>query len=110
MNSFAATPPGAIASPDQLSVAACCGMQWRRVLLCESAKWRDSTCEVLDEGDCGDGQGRGHGRDDAGGAARAGTGDKRRARSGTCVGIHRGRADVALDLDRSSPPGPHALD
>ena len=26
-DSFAATPPVAIGSPDQLSVAACCGMQ-----------------------------------------------------------------------------------
>jgi NADPH:quinone reductase-like Zn-dependent oxidoreductase len=39
------------------------------------------------EGDRGDGPGRGNGRDDAGGAARAGTGDKRRHRSDSCVGI-----------------------
>jgi hypothetical protein len=38
--------------------------------------------EVPDEGDCGDGRGSRNGRDDAGGAARAGTGDKRRARTG----------------------------
>ena len=55
---------------------------------------------VTDEGDCGDGRGRRNRRDDAGRAARAGTGDKQRRRSGCSrVGIHLGRADVALDLD-----------
>ena len=43
--------------------------------------------EVPDEGDCGDGSGCGNGRDDAGGAARAAGSDKRRHRSGSCVGI-----------------------
>src|SRR5205823_9668410 len=38
--------------------------------------------EVPNKGDRGDGPGCGNGRDDAGGAARAGTGDKRRRRSG----------------------------
>ena len=38
------------------------------------------------------------------GAARAAGSDKRRRRSGSCVGIHLGRADVALDLDRSPRP------
>src|SRR3546814_7758601 len=40
-----------------------------------------------DEGDRGDGPGCGNGRDDAGGAARAAGSDKRRHRSGSCVGI-----------------------
>src|SRR4051812_21399826 len=31
----------AIGSPDQLSVAACCGTQLCRVLLSQSAKWRE---------------------------------------------------------------------
>ena len=32
------------------------------------------------------------------------TGDKRCRCSGSCVGIHLGRADVAFDLDRSPRP------
>jgi hypothetical protein len=39
------------------------------------------------EGDRGDGPGCGNGRDEAGGAARAAGSDKRRRRSGSCVGI-----------------------
>ena len=39
------------------------------------------------ESDRGDGPGRGNGRDDAGGAARAAGSDKRRHRSDSCVGI-----------------------
>jgi hypothetical protein len=58
--------------------------------------------EVLDEGNRCDGPGGWNGRDEAGGAARAAGSDKRRRRSGSCVGIHLDRADVALDLDRSS--------
>jgi hypothetical protein len=42
------------------------------------------------EGDRGDGPGCGNGWDDAGGAARAAGSDKRRRRSGSCVGIHLG--------------------
>src|SRR5262249_12253998 len=85
-----------------------------------SAAWINSTAaavgrasqrrEADDEGDRGDGPGCGNGRDEAGGAARAAGGvarqplgrELRRCRcSGSCVGIHLGRADVALDLDRS---------
>ena len=46
--------------------------------------------ETVDEGNRGDGPGCGNGRDDAGGAARAAGSDKRRRRSGSCVGIHLG--------------------
>ena len=46
--------------------------------------------ETVGEGDRGDGPGCGNGRDDAGGAARAAGSDKRRRRSGSCVGIHLG--------------------
>ena len=46
--------------------------------------------EASDEGDRGDGPGCGNGRDEAGGAARAAGSDKRRRRSGSCVGIHLG--------------------
>src|SRR6516164_6139409 len=56
--------------------------------------------EAVDEGDRGNGPGCGNGRDEAGGAARAAGSDKRRRRSGSCVGIYLGWADVALDLDR----------
>src|SRR5262249_47855503 len=56
------------------------------------------------EGDRGDGPGCGNGRDDAGGAARAAGSDKRRRRSGSCVRIHLGGAD--LPLDRPRPPRP----
>src|SRR5215831_18370899 len=42
------------------------------------------------EGDRGNGPGCGNGRDDSGGAARAAGSDKRRRRSGSCVGIHLG--------------------
>src|SRR5262245_20437299 len=41
------------------------------------------------EGNRGNGSGRGNGRDEAGGAARAAGSDKRRRRSGSCVGIRR---------------------
>ena len=54
----------------------------------QAARTRHS--KVPDEGDCGDGRGRGNGRDDAGGAAQAAGSDKRRHRSDSCVGI---RAD-----------------
>src|SRR5262249_9125884 len=57
--------------------------------------------EMTDEGDCGHGPGCGNGRGEAGAAARAAGGDKRRTCSRSCVGIAWGRADVALDLDRS---------
>src|SRR3954467_12073538 len=46
--------------------------------------------EADDEGDRGDGPGCGNGRGEAGGAARAAGGDKRRRCSDSCVGIHRG--------------------
>src|SRR5262250_3238539 len=74
-----------------------------------SAAWINSTAapvgrasqhrEADDEGDRGDGSGRGNGRDEAGGAARAAGGGarrpfgrelRRRRCSGSCVGIHRG--------------------
>jgi hypothetical protein len=42
------------------------------------------------EGDCGNGPGRRNGGDEAGGATRAAGSDKRRRRSGLCVGIHLG--------------------
>src|SRR6476619_2942729 len=42
------------------------------------------------EGDRGNGPGGGNGRDEAGRAARAAGSDKRRRRSGSCVGIHLG--------------------
>ncbi len=45
---------------------------------------------IIDESDCGNGSGRGNGRDEAGGAARAAGSDKRRRRSGSCVGIRPG--------------------
>src|SRR5436190_1259638 len=49
---------------------------------------RQTTHEELDdEGDSGNGPGCGNGRDDASGAARAASSDKRRRRSGSCVGI-----------------------
>src|SRR5262245_9154491 len=61
-----------------------------------SAAWINSTAapvgrasqyrEADDEGDRGDGPGCGNGRDEAGGAARAPGSDKRRRRSGSCVG------------------------
>src|SRR5947208_12316386 len=60
--------------------------------------------EADDEGDRRDGPGCGNGRDDAGGAARAAGSDKRRRRSGSCVGIRPDRDGVALDLDRSPRP------
>src|SRR5262249_49910674 len=74
---------------------------------------RQKEGEVGDEGNCKNGTGCGNGRDEAGGAARAPGGgarqplgrELRRCRcSGSCVGIHLGRAVVALDLDR--PPRP----
>src|SRR5215467_1928351 len=46
--------------------------------------------EAYDEGDRGDGPSCGNGRDEAGGTARAAGSDKRRRRSGSCVGIHLG--------------------
>src|SRR5262245_42459851 len=46
--------------------------------------------EADDEGNRRDGPGCGNGRDDAGGTARAAGSDKRRRRSGSCVGIHVG--------------------
>src|SRR5690242_4476839 len=60
--------------------------------------------ENYHEGDRCDGPGRGNGRDEASGAARAAGSDKRRHRSGLCVGIRRDRVGVALDLDRSPRP------
>src|SRR4051794_41047039 len=45
------------------------------------------TSEVDDEGDRGNGPGCGNGGDEADGAARAAGSDKRRRRSGSCVGI-----------------------
>jgi hypothetical protein len=50
--------------------------------------------EATDEGDRGDGPGCGNGRDEAGGAARAAGSDKRRCRSGSCVGIHRSKTSA----------------
>ena len=61
-----------------------------------AAVGKNSTQEVTDEGDRGDGSGRGNGRDEAGGAARAAGGvarqplgrELRRCRcSGSCVGF-----------------------
>src|SRR4051794_36754621 len=61
---------------------------------------RTSHKEVPDEGDCGDGRGCGDGRDDAGAAARAAGGDKRRHRSGSCVGIRPEMAWPSTWTDR----------
>src|SRR5262249_18732659 len=52
-----------------------------------SSKETNNRGENYHEGDCGDGSGRGTGRHEAGGAARAAGSDKRRHRSGSCVGI-----------------------
>jgi hypothetical protein len=43
--------------------------------------------EVPNEGDCGDEQGSGNGRDEAGGAARAKTSNQRCSRPSSCVGM-----------------------
>jgi hypothetical protein len=55
-----------------------------------SSKETNNGGDNSDEGDRGDGPGCGDGRDDAGGAAGAAGSDKRRRRSGSCVGIHLG--------------------
>src|SRR5258708_37611574 len=55
-----------------------------------SSKETNDRGENYHEGDRGDGPGGGNGRDEAGGAARAAGSDKRRRRSGACVGIHLG--------------------
>src|SRR5262245_62048585 len=55
-----------------------------------SSKETNNRGENYHEGDRGDGRGGGNGRDEAGGAARAAGIDKRRRRSGSCVGIHLG--------------------
>jgi hypothetical protein len=39
-------------------------------------------------------QAAGNGQDEAGGAARAAGSDKRRCRSGSCVGIHRSKTSA----------------
>jgi hypothetical protein len=44
----------------------------------------------INEGNRGNGPGCGNGRDEAGSTARAAGSDKRRRRSGACVGIHLG--------------------
>ena len=69
-----------------------------------STKQTNNRGENYHEGNRGNGSGRGNGRDEAGGAARAAGSDKRRHRSGSCVGIRPDRAGVALDLDRSPRP------
>src|SRR6185312_13301447 len=61
------------------------------------------------EGDRGNGPGHGNGRDEAGGAARPAGSDKRRRRSGSCVGIRRDRVGVALDRDRTPSIVGHEL-
>ena len=52
-----------------------------------STKETNDRGENYHEGNRGDGPGCGNGRDEAGGAARAAGSDKRRHRSGSCVGI-----------------------
>src|SRR5262249_48082981 len=70
----------------------------RAVLASFEVEWAFHSCSISSketnhrgenyhEGDCGDGSGRGTGRHEAGGAARAAGSDKRRHRSDSCVGI-----------------------
>src|SRR5215472_12532605 len=54
------------------------------------ARSKRSHKEVDDEGNRCDGPGCANGRDEVGGAARAAGSDKRRRRSGSCVGIRLG--------------------
>jgi hypothetical protein len=65
---------------------ACAGQFVHRIV---HTAWRRGLIQrgVQDESDRGNGPGRGNGRDDPGGAARAAGGDKRRHRSDSCVGI-----------------------
>src|SRR5262249_19050970 len=55
-----------------------------------SSKETNNRGDNSHEGDRGHGPGCGNGRDEAGGAPRAAGSDKRRRRSGSCVGIHLG--------------------
>src|SRR3954447_14083276 len=67
-------PRVAIGSPDQLSVATCCGTQRCRVPLVAAGQVAGTrNGEVPNEGDCGDGRGCGNGGGEGGGGGRAGT-------------------------------------